>query len=59
MEELAGLVDILMVASHSEQLLTNFCNKGLYLDGGRVAYCGSLEVAFEKYNNSVASRLTT
>jgi ABC-type polysaccharide/polyol phosphate transport system ATPase subunit len=40
---LIGGVSILVLASHNEQLLENFCNKALLLNAGRVVFAGSVE----------------
>lgn len=43
---------ILVIASHSDALLKQFCNKGLYMSQGRIEYYGSLATAFKKrYQN--------
>jgi ABC-2 type transport system ATP-binding protein len=43
---------ILVMASHSDDLLKQFCNKGIYMAKGKVEYSGSLDMAFKKrYKN--------
>jgi lipopolysaccharide transport system ATP-binding protein len=43
---------ILVIASHSDELLKQFCNKGIYMAQGKIEYCGSLKMAFQKrYEN--------
>ena len=41
---------ILVLASHSEGLLKQFCNKGLLLDKGTTIAYGDLDMVLEKYN---------
>jgi ABC-2 type transport system ATP-binding protein len=52
-ERLQSVVDrahILVIASHSRDLLSRLCTRGLLLDAGRVACDGSLEDAFRAYD---------
>jgi lipopolysaccharide transport system ATP-binding protein len=44
---------ILMLASHSEHLLRDVCNKALVLHHGQVIACGDVGAAFEAYNASM------
>jgi ABC-2 type transport system ATP-binding protein len=52
MNELIGRSSILVLASHSEDLIRRFCNKGLYLDGGRVKSFGPLEAVLGAYREA-------
>ena len=47
MNELVGRTNILVLASHSDEVIKQFCNKVIKLDAGKVVYYGSLE----KYYN--------
>lgn len=39
--------DILVIASHSDQLLTRVCNRAIILDEGRITFDGAVEDAIE------------
>lgn len=41
---------IVVIASHSDELITEFCNKALLLESGRVKYIGSVEKALATYH---------
>lgn len=41
---------IVVMATHDNNLIREFCTKALLLEGGRVKYFGSVEKAFEIYN---------
>ena len=43
---------IVMIATHSDQLIREFCNKALLLDGGQVKYFGPVEQALALYHGS-------
>jgi len=44
---------ILVLASHSEEVIRKFCNKGLLLKGGKIESSGSVEEVIECYRNSI------
>lgn len=45
---------ILIIASHSDRLLKEFCNKGIYMAQGKVKYSGNLDTAFKKRHKDIA-----
>jgi len=50
---LQSLIDrahILVIASHSRPLLSSLCNRGILLDGGRIACDGPLDAIFSAYS---------
>lgn len=54
MHKMASLVknsSIVIIASHSESLLTQFCNKGILLEAGEIKYFGSIENALALYHS--------
>jgi ABC-type polysaccharide/polyol phosphate transport system ATPase subunit len=42
--------NIVVMATHSDELIKEFCNKALLLEGGQVKYFGSVEKALEIYH---------
>lgn len=42
---------IVVMATHSELLIREFCNKALLLQGGRIQYFGDVSTAIELYSN--------
>lgn len=53
-QKMVSLLDqsnIVVLASHSDNLLKEFCNKGLLLEGGRVKFFGPTDTALELYRN--------
>lgn len=46
-------VDILVLASHSDEILRQYCTRGLCLSGGRLLYDGPLEGCLDYYNTEV------
>lgn len=53
-EKMTSLVhnsSIVVMATHSTELLTEFCNKGLLLEGGKVKYFGTVKEALEIYQS--------
>ena len=42
---------IVVMASHSDELIKEFCNKVILLNGGRISYFGSTDEAFKIYYN--------
>ena len=49
LERLMNSVDILVLASHNEGILRDFCEKGVLLAGGRVVMTGALESCLEAH----------
>lgn len=49
LERLMNNVDILVLASHNEDILRDFCNKGVLLAEGRVLMTGPLEACLEAH----------
>lgn len=45
--------DILLFVSHSNELIEQFCNKGLVLNGGKVQFKGGSRNACEYYNKEI------
>ena len=43
---------VMVIASHADDLLNQFCNKGMVLEQGQVKFLGSLDDALEFYNSS-------
>jgi len=48
-DQFLGRVKIIVIASHSTELLRSICSKGLLLHGGKMEYYGALEEAFAHY----------
>ena len=42
----------LFLASHSEELLKQFCNRGIVFSHGTIVYDGTLEAALNYYHNN-------
>jgi ABC-type polysaccharide/polyol phosphate transport system ATPase subunit len=51
MIELLDQSSIVVMASHSDELLTEFCNKALLLEGGRIKYFGEIKTALHNYHH--------
>jgi ABC-type polysaccharide/polyol phosphate transport system ATPase subunit len=51
MVELLDHSSIVVMATHSDDLIREFCNKVLLLDGGRIKYFGDTETALDIYHN--------
>lgn len=49
-EALMTKASVLVLASHSAATIKTFCNKGLFLMGGREVYYGDVDEALEVYN---------
>ncbi len=43
---------IVVMANHSDEIMREFCNKGLLLEGGKVKYFGSVDQALEIYHTT-------
>ena len=55
LSEFLGQVGTLILASHSIDLLSQFCNRGLVLNHGRVVFDGPLHEAFAHYSKGVTA----
>lgn len=53
MQDRVGSSRLLVLASHSPDLLKRVCNRGVVLDGGRVSFDGSVDDALRFYNESL------
>jgi lipopolysaccharide transport system ATP-binding protein len=53
LRQFLGEVGTLILASHSNELLSQFCRRGLVLEHGHVVFDGSLEEAFAVYRQGV------
>lgn len=53
MIELLNQSSIVVLATHSAELIKEFCNKALLLEGGRVKYFGDIEKALNEYRTSI------
>lgn len=53
-----GSVKILVLASHSTELLKKFCNKALWLEHGEVKAFGALESTLEAYHRSLQTSIS-
>lgn len=42
---------IVVIATHSNELIKEFCNKAILMEGGKVKYFGSVDTVIEKYQN--------
>jgi lipopolysaccharide transport system ATP-binding protein len=49
-EEFIGGASVLFLASHQDEMLRTFCNKGIVLRTGKVAFIGSIDDAIQYYN---------
>lgn len=49
MMELVERSGIIVLATHRKGLSISICNRGLYMKSGRIAYLGSVEEAWERY----------
>jgi len=55
MEKFVGSSSILVLASHSTDLLRRWCNRGLLLQQGRIAAQGDIEEVLEAYAGRLAA----
>ncbi|EBA2139962.1 TPA: sugar ABC transporter ATP-binding protein, partial [Salmonella enterica subsp. diarizonae serovar 61:l,v:z35] len=51
-QELIESVGILVLSSHSENDVRSFCNKGVVLNAGEIAFVGAVDDAYTFYVNS-------
>jgi len=49
MESFIKHSNVIVLASHSEQIIRNFCNKVIWLDKGVIKFFGDVDSAFEQY----------
>lgn len=54
LQQLMNNVDILVLASHNEDILRQFCDKGVLLSEGRVVMAGPLEACLEAHRAGLA-----
>lgn len=54
MISLLNLSSIVVMTSHSEEIIRQFCNKALVLDGGEIRYIGTVDNAFQYYANKAS-----
>lgn len=52
LHHIMGSASILILASHSDALLRQFCNKGLVLNSGKISFQGPIDDALKFYNDS-------
>ena len=52
LRDLISTSGILVLASHSDELLRQWCNKGLYLAEGRVQFFGPIDQALDAYHHA-------
>jgi ABC-type polysaccharide/polyol phosphate transport system ATPase subunit len=57
MSELINSCRILMFVSHAEDLIKQFCNKGIVMEKGKIAMQGSTEEACNFYNSLVNNNI--
>ncbi len=53
MISLLSMSSIVVMTSHSEEIMRQFCNKALVLDGGLIKYIGSVDEALQYYANGI------
>jgi hypothetical protein len=53
MDEFIGRSRIMVIASHSDAMITSICNKAAWLNEGRLMKIGPVEEIFDKYHESV------
>jgi ABC-2 type transport system ATP-binding protein/lipopolysaccharide transport system ATP-binding protein len=56
MEKFVGCSNILVLASHSMDLLRKWCNRGIFLQHGRIAAHGDINDVIDAYTGAVAMR---
>jgi len=57
MEQFVGDSSVLVLASHSTELLRKWCNRGVLLQQGRIAAQGDIEEVLEAYARSLAAHI--
>ncbi|MBF7729326.1 ABC transporter ATP-binding protein [Pseudomonas sp. N040] len=53
LEKFVANASILFIASHSESIIRQWCNKAIYLKGGKIACCGTVDEAMDAYQHDV------
>jgi ABC-2 type transport system ATP-binding protein/lipopolysaccharide transport system ATP-binding protein len=53
LENFVARAPILMLASHSEAIVRQWCNRAIYLKGGRLRFVGEVDEAYREYNNDI------
>ena len=53
MEDFISNSGTLILASHNDELLKRFCNRGIILDKGKIIYDGKINDAIESYENKL------
>jgi ABC-type polysaccharide/polyol phosphate transport system ATPase subunit len=53
LDALMNSVDILVLASHNEDILRQFCNRAILLSEGRIVQSGSLDDCLDSYKASL------
>jgi len=53
MESFIDHSNVMVLASHSEQIIRKFCNKVLWLEHGAVKYFGEINKGFEEYKHFI------
>ena len=54
MQSMAISTEILVLASHSDDLIQRWCNKALWLEKGRILALGDVDTVVRKYQDSIA-----
>lgn len=54
LNDLIANASILAIASHDESILRNFCNKGIFMEDGKLIYYGDIDSAIKMYNEAYA-----
>ena len=52
MDAITSAAGIVVLASHNPKLLRGFCDRGLWLESGRVAFFGPIDEALARYNGA-------
>jgi len=52
MISLVNQSNIVVMATHANELIKEFCNKALLMDGGKIKYFGSVDEALDIYQNN-------
>jgi ABC-2 type transport system ATP-binding protein/lipopolysaccharide transport system ATP-binding protein len=58
MEQFVGSSSILVVASHSTELLRKWCNRGILLEHGRIVASGNLDEVIAAYTGTPPKALS-
>lgn len=57
LEQFVASAPILVLASHSEAIVRQWCNKALYLRGGRLRFFGDVDDAYREYNKDILTQV--